>query len=380
LKNNQCPKHRVALITNFPSYYQVDIFNQINSYIKKYPNVSFKVFYLRKLTPGRQWKVLPALKHDYCFVKEWRIHKHFYLNPNFFDVIRQYSPTYCIVTQYASIAMQLLMYYCNWKKIPWIFWSESAGMEYTELPIIKNEKLRHLLRHIALTPIRKGPKQIWGIGERAVKQYSQLTQVTCIKNVPYFFNQIILQRIKRNYKNKHVKFLFAGKFVYRKGLDILLKAIEILIEGGKEFEVIIVGDGPDKDLINLEKDYMTKYLKYKGFKEISEMPEVFAACDVLVCPSRYDGWGMVVAEAMAAGMPIISTMQTGSAIDILQNGVNGILLSEPKVDLLVEAMGEFIKNPEIIVNMGINARKTASRYSCKIGAKLILHNLNIISR
>ena len=111
----------------------------------------------------------------------------------------------------------------------------------------------------------------------------------------------------------------------------------------------------------------------------SEMPEIFTACDVLVCPSRYDGWGMIVAEAMAAGMPVISTAQVGAAIDMLQNGVNGILLSEPKVDLLAEAMEVFIKKPELIVKMGINARKKASRYSCEIGAKLILHNLDIIS-
>lgn len=379
MKNNQYTKHRVVLVTNFPSYHQVDVFNQINRYIKKYPEILFQVFYLRKLTPGRQWKALPALKHDYYFVKEWRIHNHFYLNPNFFNVLLRYSPTRCIITQYASIAMQLLMYYCNWKKIPWIFWSESPGVEHTELPIIKDEKLRRLLRHIAIIPIRKGPEQIWGIGKRAVKQFTDLTNVSRVVNVPYFLNQTTLQNIKRCSKNKPLKFLFAGKFIYRKGIDIFLKAIEILIKKGKEFEVMLVGDGPGKELIKPKLDHIAKYVKHEGFKEISEMPEIFTACDVLVCPSRYDGWGMIVAEAMAAGMPVISTMQTGAAIDMVQNGVNGILLSEPRVDLLVEAMEIFIKKPELIIKMGLNARKMASRYSCEIGAKLILHNLDIIT-
>jgi glycosyltransferase involved in cell wall biosynthesis len=48
--------------------------------------------------------------------------------------------------------------------------------------------------------------------------------------------------------------------------------------------------------------------------------------DVLICPSRYDGWGMVVVEAMEAGMPVISSKNTTSAIDLINNFNNGILL------------------------------------------------------
>jgi glycosyltransferase involved in cell wall biosynthesis len=60
-----------------------------------------------------------------------------------------------------------------------------------------------------------------------------------------------------------------------------------------DFVANFVGDGPfKKDVINLANKY-PNCVKYLGFKEIDEIPSVMAENDVLICPSRYDGWGMV---------------------------------------------------------------------------------------
>ena len=107
------------------------MFNEIYSM----KTIELKVFYLRKLPPGRQWKDLQNIKHNHAFINEWRIHPHFYVNPGFLRSVASFNPDAIVITQYASIAMQLLMYCCIVMRKPWIFWAEAPGVQYTELPI-----------------------------------------------------------------------------------------------------------------------------------------------------------------------------------------------------------------------------------------------------
>jgi hypothetical protein len=157
----------VLIITNMPSYHQVDLFNEIN----KQKTINFKVLYLRNITPGRQWKKIRKIKHSHKFIREIKIHKHFYFNPGLIKEVNKIEPNIIIITQYASIGMQLVMYYARIKKIPFIFWSEKPGVKYSELPIFNSTILRSLFRRIALYPIRWAV-DIWGIGERAKTYFS----------------------------------------------------------------------------------------------------------------------------------------------------------------------------------------------------------------
>jgi glycosyltransferase involved in cell wall biosynthesis len=270
--------------------------------------------------------------------------------------------------------MKLIMYYARIKKIPFIFWSKKPGVKYSELPIFNSIILRTLFRKIALYPIRWAV-DIWGIGERAKTYFSNYFKKDC-RNIPYFFNQDNFINIKSNYKIDCIKFLFVGKFNYRKGVDILISAIINLLKQRNDFVANFVGDGPfKKDVINLANKYPNN-VKYLGFKEIDEIPSVMAENDVLICPSRYDGWGMVVVEAMAAGMPVISSKNTTSAIDLINNFNNGILLQCINAKAIGESIKYFINNYTLIKSMGTNARVSSYYYSDLNGAKKIVDFIN----
>lgn len=354
----------VLIVTNMPSYHQVDLFNAI----AQLQEINLHVYYIRKLTPGRQWKTLRGIVHPHTFIKEYRIHPHFYLNWGLLRELKKFNPDIIIVTQYASIGMQILMYYASFFKIPWVFWSERPGVEWTELPIFRSELLRKVFRRVALIPIKYWPKEIWGIGERAQEYFSRLTLRPC-KNMPYFADYSKFLKIERNKPRNPIRFLYSGKFIYRKGVDILLEAIEFLLNKKMSFEFVFIGDGPlRKQLVDLSDKYPFN-VKYLGFKEINDVASIFAECDILVCPSRYDGWGMVVTEGMAAGMPVISTRNTGAAIDIIYNNKNGLLVDLLSVNSLAEGMYEFVKKPSLIRQLGTQARKDILKLDVTIGAK-----------
>lgn len=365
---------RLAIVTNFPSYHNVDLFNEL----AHQSEIDIKVFYLRELTPGRHWKNLRTIKHPHEFVKEVTLTPQIYLNPGLLSKTKHFDPNILLITQYASIGMQMLMYVWSITGKPWIYWSEAPGVKFTEHLIIENDAMRHIMRKMALFPLRNGPKQIWAIGNYSRQIYQSYSRANCV-NVPYYFKQdAFLNIAERNHlysENNPVKFVFSGKQVYRKGFDILLEASRILDLLSLPFHIYVMGDFPDDATLASMNSSIQDRITFLGFRELDEVPQIYAMGDVLLFPSRYDGWGMAVVEAMAAGMPVISSSATVSAQDSITDGHNGFIFESENSQALATHMQYFIEHPHQIKIMGKNARESARQYSAHFGARRFVNLL-----
>jgi len=364
-------KHKVAIITSFPRAQRVHVYNEM----ARLNEVNFQVFYLRQMPYGRHWEYGPSIEHEAVFIPEIRLRPHLYLSPGLLRAYNAYSPDLMIMTQYASPGMQLIMYVNVIKRKPWIFWSEYPGMLVPYEPIFRNKRLRDIGRKLALLPVKYFPKEIWAIGTSALKAYEKIvSNKIVIRNLPYFADLDVFFEAGADRSNhKKVRFLFCGNLHTVKGFDIVLDAIEKLYEGGlTNFELHVAGTGPLKE--RLEKQIRTgrKNISYYGFLQLDKIPELYSKTDVLLFPSRYDGWGMTLPEGMAAGMPVISTDQAGSAVDIIVQGENGYRMNIPSTDQLVFYMIKFIQEPDLIRTMGDKAREMAKRYTHHIGARTFL--------
>jgi glycosyltransferase involved in cell wall biosynthesis len=160
---------------------------------------------------------------------------------------------------------------------------------------------------------------MWGIGSLAVKQFAaEFGENRTYTVLPYSSNLsgfLALRRRKTN--RKSLRFLFSGSLIYRKGFDLLLNAFEKLIEDGVDAELFIVGNGPLESAASRLINSCRNRIKVFGFIQPASLPEIYGECDVLCAPSRHDGWGLIVVEGMAAGMPVISTSATGAAVDLI---------------------------------------------------------------
>jgi glycosyltransferase involved in cell wall biosynthesis len=358
---------RIAIITNFPSYHQVDLFNALHAQ----PDIALKVFYLRHNTPGRQWRTLRTIGHPHRFISEWRWHKHFYLSPGLSRAVDAFRPDLLIVTQYASIGMQWMMYRTCLKHHSWIYWSEGPGVISTDQALFTDGWIRTMAQTIALLPLRfAGPREVWAIGRRAMDAYARVTKAP-LRNVPYYFDQRAFLSAHRGPLSSPVKFLFAGKLRHHKGFDIVVDALQLLGKSRQDFEVVVVGDGPDKSLLDRLSPDIRRLVHLDGFKELNEMPAVFAKCDVLLFPSRYDGWGMTVTEGMASGMAVIASPEAGSARDLIEHGINGLILDELDAKCLASSMHRLLDLPEAIRQMGNEARRRVVSLSAEVGARAI---------
>jgi glycosyltransferase involved in cell wall biosynthesis len=129
------------------------------------------------------------------------------------------------------------------------------------------------------------------------------------------------------------RYLFVGRLMEQKGLDVLLDAFGRL-EGG---ELRIAGDGPLRPMIEAAAASDPR-IRLIGHVTGEALAAAYQEADVLVLPSLYEPWGLVVHEALAYGLPVIATDQVGAAADLIERDVNGYVIAAGSAEELREAM------------------------------------------
>jgi len=163
--------------------------------------------------------------------------------------------------------------------------------------------------------------------------------------------------IKKCDKERPLRFVFVGSISARKGIPLLIEAWRIL--AARDAELWLVGPASLRVSASIPK---LPGLRSIGAVPHAEMPAILGECDVMVFPSYFEGFGLVILEAMACGLPVITTTATAGP-DILTHGHNGWIMEPDSLDGLVEIMRKCLCNREDLAKMGLCARKTAEHFS-----------------
>jgi glycosyltransferase involved in cell wall biosynthesis len=359
------PRPKVVVLTNSPSYHQVDLFDAIAAD----GLVDLKVLYQLPLTKGRQWATMPEPNHPHCILPAWFASTLFHYNDSAIREIRAHKPDLVIVTQYSSLTYQTAMYYLSLARIPWVFWTERMGVKFFEVERGVPDFVVPWVRSMAFWPAKKFARQIWGIGASAQKQLAEVAGAA--DRLPYYSDLTRFEREPGSYlKDGTLRFLYAGRYSFRKGFDTLVDAVAKLVESHADanWSMTLCGDGDMKGLLDEHREFGDR-VRNLGFKELAEVPDVMKAHDVFVTPSRYDGWGMVVPEALAAGMPVVATTAMGSATDVEddQPCLTRVPPAEPAA--LYDALRWFVENQAQIPDLGRQAHALSKRYDSATGAQ-----------
>ena len=158
----------------------------------------------------------------------------------------------------------------------------------------------------------------------------------------------------------HTSFLWAGTFSIRKGAHYLLQAWQKLNPGrAAKLQVLGAMGLPDSLLKSLPDS-----ISFSGTVPRSELYPIYQRSDALVFPTLCDGFGMVVTEAFAHGLPVITTDRAGAA-DLVDHGVNGLIVPAGDADALTDALDWCISHPNELKAMKQAALKTASEWQWK---------------
>jgi glycosyltransferase involved in cell wall biosynthesis len=152
--------------------------------------------------------------------------------------------------------------------------------------------------------------------------------------------------------------LFAAKLIRKKDPKGLLEAFAA-VRSSDECALLIVGDGPLKpDLEGFVREQAIPDVLFAGFVNQSEMPMAYAVADIFVLPSiERETWGLAVNEAMNFGLPIVVSDKVGCAADLVQDGVNGCIVSAGSSQALAAALKVLVSSPERRSDLGREAKR-----------------------
>jgi glycosyltransferase involved in cell wall biosynthesis len=154
-----------------------------------------------------------------------------------------------------------------------------------------------------------------------------------------------------------------GRLVPQKGFDLLLEAFARVAAAQPEWTLVIWGEGPERAALESQRSM----LGLDGRVElpgVSERPGLWIeTADAFVFSSRYEGWGIVLLEAMAAGLPVVSFDCRFGPSEMVTDGEDGLLVPNGDVQALSEAMSRLMGSETLRKSLGEAAAKSARRFS-----------------
>ena len=152
-----------------------------------------------------------------------------------------------------------------------------------------------------------------------------------------------------------------GRLHKAKGHMDLLPVMARLKAEGLDFHLLLVGEGECEEGIkeSIEKLHLTPYATLTGFRK--DIPEILAAVDILVMPSRWEGLPMALLEGMAMGKAVIAS-PVGGIPDVINDGVNGILVEVGNQAAWCQAIRKLFEDRELRQQLGKKAKLTVQRH------------------
>lgn len=179
--------------------------------------------------------------------------------------------------------------------------------------------------------------------------------------------------LKLNAKKSYFSLIFVGQLIERKGIFTLLEAIEKLFETHQSFHLSIIGSGILKGDIQhfIKTKNLQNVVELLGVIDYQNVPKHIAKADLLILPSIFDGWGIVVNEALQNGIPALVSDQCG-AKELIINEKNGLIFEANNVNDLAEKLARFI---ELSALKKLEMTEEVRKINQKIGIQIVTEYL-----
>jgi glycosyltransferase involved in cell wall biosynthesis len=159
------------------------------------------------------------------------------------------------------------------------------------------------------------------------------------------------------------RLLFVGTWLDRKGIYYLVEGLRILVQKGRGVTLTIAGClASEQEVKKFFSPDVQPNVSILPFVSRDKMPALYAAHDIFVFPSLMEGMPLSLLEAMAAGMPVVSTYNSGMA-DVIEDRFNGLTVADADAQALADAVEELCKSVDLRKRLGEEASRTMRRYT-----------------
>ena len=216
-------------------------------------------------------------------------------------------------------------------------------------------KLLHKLQFLLMNIGARSYDKFIVLTNESTKEWPLLNNIQVIPNpLPFYPKE------KALLVNK--KLITVGRFVPQKGYDRLIKLWPKIYNRYSDWTLHLYGTGPDEQLLKeiIENNNVKGVYLHAPVKNIKD---AYIDASIYVLPSRFEGFGMVLIEAMACGLPCVSFDCPCGPADIIKNDIDGFLVPINQEDLLIQKITLLMENNKLRESMGLEAKKNVSRYS-----------------
>lgn len=361
---------KVLFFTNLPVPYRMKFFNELG----KYCDLTVMVENEKRVNSNSNWlKDYKIDNYTYYALPIKSFFKRININYGYKKIIKKEKYDVIIVGSYYSISAMIFIEFLRKNKIKYILNADGGFVKNDN--IFKYALKKHFISkaNAYLSTGNKTNEYLIYYGAKKEKIYRYpFTSV----NEKDMLKQVIGEEEKEKIRNllgiREKKVLLSvGSFIYRKGYDILLNACKDI---DKEIGIYIVGWKPTDDCVEeykkLKKDLNLYNVHFIDFLTKDQLSLYYKCADVFVLPTREDVWGLVINEAMAYGLPVITTNRCIAGVELIKNGENGFLIEINDVEELRKKINFLFSKDYKKKQMSLNALKTIREYSIENMAKV----------
>lgn len=371
-------KRRLVVITEIIAPYRIPVFNALSAR----PDIDLLVLFLSETDPSlRQWHVYKqeiSFRYEVLPSFRRRVGKYnLLLNGGMTEALRRARPDIILCGGYSYVASWQAASWARRESVPFLLWVESTTVDQRGGHVVVEALKRKFLRGCAgfVVPGQSSRQYLrqFGVAESLIFTAPNAIDVGSFGR----FAEDARRKsgeLRQRLGLPQRYFLNVGRLVEPKGVFDLLAAYATLDwQLRSKVGLVFVGDGPaGKHLMAKAQTISPGRIEFRGFLQRDELPAFYALADVLVFPTHSDTWGFVVNEAMACGLPVVTSDVAGCVADLVKDQGTGLTVPPRDPSALASAMRMLAKDAGLRSQMAERAIYRIRSYSPEVCAAAIV--------
>ena len=338
----------MVVLDQVPTPYRAPLYRLLHEDDRS--DVEFTIHFCGETADFRSWRHLD-LDFPHSFLRGWEIHprlgtgQNYQINAGILRLLRT-RPDAIIVSGWAHPTCLIAALAARRLNIPYLITSESHAAH-------RRSPMGRLARRVLFAPIVRRASASLATGSRARDYLVELgvrPETIFIRPNACDVNAIAeaVEKAKSTDEAARMRaqispnlpiIAFAGRLIEAKGVDVLLDALAIGRARGQPLACVIVGDGRERTALEERAAHLgLTDVSFAGEIAPDRLPALYAAVDILCLPSRDEPWGVVVNEAMSAGLRVVVSDVVGAAPDLIRPGQNGDIFASGDPASLADAL------------------------------------------
>ncbi len=340
---------KVLWLTNIPSPYRVDFFNELG----KSCDLTVLFEKQRSIERDDSWLNYNVKNFKAIFLKGKSVGVAEAFCPSVTKYLKKkYCYDHIVVDNFADLTGVLAIIALRFRRIPYEIESDGGfpGNEKGFKAKIKKWLFKKATRCFSTGKVHDLYYKQYRVKDEKIVRYpfTSLWEEDIIEYPLTIEEKKAIRRQLAVVENKMV--LAVGQFIHRKGFDVLLNAIRFLPQ---DIGVYIVGGIPTEEYLTLQEKYNLQNVHFLPFKEKKELKNWWLAADCFVLPTREDIWGLVINEAMAYGLPVLTTERCVAGLELVENDVNGYIIPVDDAVKTAQGIQNCLNNSGVFANQSL---------------------------